>query len=374
MTENKENNSLKKRIIIKLGTSTLTDGTPFLSQSRMIDLVRQMSKLKELGADILLVSSGAIESGREVLNFPHLPKDIPAKQMLAAVGQPRLMDVWGKLFGIFGLGVAQILLTRDDLRSRSRYLNARNTIQSLLAQGVIPVINENDTVATEEIRVGDNDNLSALIANLLDADLLILLTDQDGLFNADPRKESNASLVNLVDTPEIAVELWAAAGGSGKLGRGGMFTKLQSADLARRSGTEVVIARGDDPDIILRIAEGQALGTRFTATTSAIESRKRYILAGDAAGVIELDSGALEALRNGSSLLPAGLKSVAGEFVRGETIGISDLDGHEIGRGLVSYNSSDCLKLVGKHSWEIPEILGYYFGDEIMHRNNLVLF
>jgi glutamate 5-kinase len=200
-----------QRFVIKLGTSTLGDGTQYLSQPRMVDLVRQMSVLKGVGVEVLVVSSGAIAYGRELLQFPHLPKDIPAKQMLSAVGQPRLMDLWGKLFTLYGFTISQVLLTRDDLRYRSRYLNARNTLLALLKQGVIPVINENDTVATEEIRVGDNDNLSALVANIVDADLLILLTDQDGLYNNDPRNNPDAKLVDLVDGPEIGQDLWAAA-------------------------------------------------------------------------------------------------------------------------------------------------------------------
>lgn len=362
-----------QRIVVKLGTSSLTDGTPYLSQPRMVDLVRQMCALRSANAEVLLVSSGAIAFGRELLQFPHLPKDIPAKQMLAAVGQPRLMDLWRKLFGIFGLTVAQVLLTRDDLRFRRRYLNARNTILALLDQGVIPVINENDTVATEEIRVGDNDNLSALVANLVDASLLVLLTDQEGLYDADPRKDTGAQLVTVVDTPDIEPELWAAAGDSGDLGVGGMFTKLQSADLARRSGTSVVIARGNSPDVLLRIARNEPAGTRFTPTTSAIESRKRFILAGGEAGKLTVDQGAMRALAHGSSLLPAGLTGVTGEFDRGETLCVCGPEGREFARGLVNYNSVDCLKLCGHHSREIETILGYFYGDEIIHRNNLVL-
>ncbi len=362
-----------QRIVVKLGTSSLTDGTPYLSQPRMVDLVRQMCALRNANAEVLLVSSGAIAFGRELLQFPHLPKDIPAKQMLAAVGQPRLMDLWGKLFGIFGLTVAQVLLTRDDLRFRRRYLNARNTILALLDQGVIPVINENDTVATEEIRVGDNDNLSALVANLVDASLLVLLTDQEGLYDADPRKDTGAQLVTVVDTPDIEPELWAAAGDSGDLGVGGMFTKLQSADLARRSGTSVVIARGNLPDVLLRIARNEPAGTRFTPTTSAIESRKRFILAGGKTGKLTVDQGAMRALAHGSSLLPAGLTGVTGEFDRGETLCVCGPEGREFARGLVNYNSVDCLKLCGHHSRETETILGYFYGDEIIHRNNLVL-
>ena len=362
-----------KRIVVKLGTSTLTDGTPHLSQSRMVDLVRQMSALWKGDAQVILVSSGAITYGRELLHFPHLPKDIPAKQMLAAVGQPRLIDLWGKLFEIYNLPVAQVLLTRGDLRARSSYLNARNTLLALLAQGVIPVINENDTVATEEIRVGDNDNLSALVANLVDADLLVLLTDQEGLFRTDPRKDPDAELVTLVDSIEIEPELWQAAGDSSALGVGGMYTKLQSADLARRSGTSVVIARGDAPDVLLRIAGDEPVGTRFTPTRSAIESRKRFILSGKKAGKLTIDQGAVRALAGGSSLLPAGLVEVMGKFERGDTLSVCRPDGSEIARGVVNYNNVDCSKLCGRHSREIENALGYFYGDEIIHRNNLVL-
>lgn len=362
-----------KRIVVKLGTSTLTDGTAHLSQSRMVDLVRQMSNLWKREAQVILVSSGAITYGRELLNYPHLPKDIPAKQMLAAVGQPRLMDLWGKLFEIYEIRVAQVLLTRSDLRSRSSYLNARNTLQALLAQGVIPVVNENDTVATEEIRVGDNDNLSALVANLMDADLLVLLTDQEGLYRSDPRKDPAAELVRLVDKVEIEPELWAAAGDSGALGVGGMYTKLQSADLARRSGTSVVIARGDTPDVLMRVAGDEPVGTRFTSTTSAIESRKRFILSGDKAGKLHIDQGAVRALLNGGSLLPVGLIEVKGEFERGDTLSVCRPDGSELARGVVNYNNLDCIRLCGRQSGDIEETLGYFYGDEIIHRNNLVL-
>lgn len=358
---------------MKLGTSTLTDGTTQLSQPRLVDLVRQISILRGAQAEVILVSSGAIAVGRSALNFPDLPKDIPAKQMLAAVGQPRLMDLWARLSAIYDQTIAQVLLTRDDLRFRSRYLNARNTLLALLAQGVIPVVNENDTVATEEIRVGDNDNLSALVANLVDADLLVLLTDRDGLLTADPRKEPNASLITRVDTPEIGSELWDAAGGGGGQGTGGMLTKLQSADLARRSGAAVVIARGKSPDILLRILRGEPVGTYFTPTMSAMESRKRYILTGGKSGKLKVDAGAAQALLQGRSLLPAGLVDVQGEFSRGETVGICDQDGHEIARGLSNYNQSDCCNLRGRQSQEIETLLGYFYGDEIIHRNNMVL-
>jgi glutamate 5-kinase len=363
----------KQRIVVKLGTSTLTAGTPYLSQSRMVDLVRQIHTLRSCEMEVLLVSSGAIAAGREALQFPNLPKDIPAKQMLAAVGQPRLMDLWARLFAIYGQTIAQVLLTRDDLRFRSRYLNARNTLFALLNQGLIPVVNENDTVATEEIRVGDNDNLSALVANLVDADLLILLTDREGLLEADPRDHPDAHLISVIDTSESGQDLWEAAGGSGSLGTGGMLTKLQSADLARRSGVEVVIALGSTQDVLLRIAGGEPIGTRFVATLSAVESRKRYILTGGKAGKLAIDQGAVKALLQGGSLLPPGLVEVTGEFSRGETVSICAQDGREIARGMVSYNHLDCMKLSGHQSSEIEALLGYDYGDEIVHHNDMVL-
>lgn len=373
MASSKLPSLVNRRIVIKLGTSTLTDGKVNLSQARMVDLVRQISLLREAGGEVILVSSGAIALGREVLDFPNLPKDIPAKQMLAAVGQPRLMDLWGRLFAIYNLTIAQVLLTRDDLRLRTRYLNARNTLLALLQQGLVPIINENDTVATEEIRVGDNDNLSALVANLIDADLLVLLTDREGFFTADPRKNPDARLVSLVDTPEIGPELWEAAGGSGSLGTGGMVTKLQSADLARRSGAEVVIARGKTHEVLLRLMRGELLGTHFTPTLSSVESRKRYILTGGRSGRLILDQGAVAALHQGGSLLPAGLVDVVGEFERGETLSLCDMQGNEIARGLVNYNHKDCLRIRGRKSHEIEALLGYFFGEEIIHRKNMVL-
>jgi glutamate 5-kinase len=233
------------RIVIKLGTSSLTNGTTHIAPPFLIDLARQVSQLQTNGHQVVLVSSGAMAAGREKLNFPRLPKDMPAKQMLAAIGQPRLMALYEQIFGLYGMVVAQILLTRADLSHRRRYLNARNTLVALLMQNVIPIINENDTVATEEIRVGDNDNLSALAANLIDADTLILLTDQDGLFTADPRSNPNAELVQTISDEHIPETVWQSAGGTKSgLGTGGMLTKIQAADLARRSGTSCIIANG----------------------------------------------------------------------------------------------------------------------------------
>jgi glutamate 5-kinase len=363
------------RIVIKLGTSTLTNGTPYLAPPLLLELARQASQLQSAGHQVLLVSSGAIAIGRERLGFPQLPKDIPAKQMLAAVGQPRLMAIYEQIFGFYGLTVAQILLTRMDLARRRRYLNARNTLIALIEQKVIPIVNENDTVATEEIRVGDNDNLSALVANLVDANWLILLTDQLGLYTADPRTDPNARLVKEVATREISPELWRAAGGSETgLGTGGMVTKLQAADLARRSGAACIIASGKEPNVLLRIAEGEKLGTHFSPIATSVESRKRYILsARRAPGLLCVDDGAAQALQRGGSLLPVGMTAVNGMFERGDTVRIAKPDGSEIARGIVNYSSRDLALIVRHSSDEIESILGYHFGDEVIHRNDLVL-
>jgi len=363
-------------IVVKLGTSTLTSGTSALSPKRMVELVRQMAELHHQGSKVVLVSSGAIAAGRERLAFPSLPRDIPAKQMLAAVGQPRLMSLYEQLFAIYKLTVAQVLLTRTDLADRHRYLNSRNTLSALLSQHVIPIINENDTVATEEIRVGDNDNLSALVANLIEADLLVMLTDQPGLFTADPRTDPSAELIQDITSPTIPPSIWEAVGGSaGKLGTGGMLTKLQAADLARRSGTKVVIAAGDEENVLTRLARGEKLGTHFSPLATTLEGRKRYILAGGNAlpGVLVVDAGARQALRKGSSLLPVGVKSVTGEFDQGDTVKVVDSSGTEIARGLVNYSTADLARIAGKQSGEIETILGSDYDDEVIHRNNLVL-
>lgn len=363
------------RIVVKLGTSTLTAGTNHLSPPRLVELARQISHLHETGKELLIVSSGAIAAGRERLDFPQLPKELPTKQMLAAIGQPRLMALYEQIFGLYGITVAQVLLTRADLENRRRYLNSRNTLNALLAQRTIPIINENDTVATEEIRVGDNDNLSALVANLIEADLLIMLTDQPGLFTADPRHSQDAQFIHEVTGPEIPDEVWQAAGGSSDgLGTGGMFTKLQAADLARRSGTEVIIARGGEPDIIPRLVQGQGIATRFSPVATHVEGRKRYILAGHSVvGKLSVDDGAAQALQRGSSLLPVGILKVEGRFERGDTVRVINTQGREIARGLTNYSSPELERIQGCQSDSIESILGYVYGEEVIHRNNMVL-
>jgi len=362
-------------IVVKIGTSTLTSGTTKITPPLVVELARQIVHIQDSGHQVILVSSGAMAAGREKLGYPQLPKGLPAKQMLSAVGQLRLMAIYEQVFALYGRTVAQVLLTRADLADRRRYLNARSTLMALIEHGILPIINENDTVATEEIRVGDNDNLSALVANVVEANLLTLLTDQAGLFTADPRKNPNAKLVEEVTEPEIPSTLWEAAGGNGThLGTGGMVTKLQAADLARRSGTIVVIAQGTEPNVLTRLVDNERLGTRFAPAISTLESRKRYILAGRLApGQITVNDGAASALKRGGSLLPIGVTQVSGEFDRGDTVRVTDTNGRELARGMTSYSSADLTRLRGRHSDDIESLLGYDYGDEVIHRNDLVL-
>jgi glutamate 5-kinase len=337
-------------------------------------MAQQITQLRTTTPEVIVVTSGAVAAGRERLNLTQLPKDLPVKQMLAAIGQPRLMAMYEQIFGLYGLTIAQVLLTRTDLADRRRYLNSRNTLTALLEHGIIPIVNENDTVATEEIRVGDNDNLSALVANLIDADLLVLLTDQAGLFTADPERDSTAQLIADVIEPEIPAAIWQAAGGSANgLGTGGMITKLQAADLARRSGTTVVIASGSEPQVLTRLAAGEKIGTWFQPVVTALESRKRYILAGQSAGAINIDAGAAHALQHGRSLLPVGVIGVAGTFDRGDTVQVLNPIGREVARGIGNYDSDDLVRLCGRQSSEIETLLGYTYGEEVIHRNNLIL-
>ena len=366
---------LYKNIVIKFGTSTLTQGTNHLSRPHMVELVRQVAHAHSLGCEIIMVSSGAIAAGRERLNFPELPKYVPSKQMLAAVGQTFLMDVYTQLFNIFGITVAQILLTRSDFIDRTRYLNARNTINALLSHNVIPIVNENDTVAVEEICFGDNDNLSAMVANLVESDLLVLLTDQKGLYTQDPSINPEAELMTQIDSRNIADELWVSAGSSKNgLGTGGMTTKLHSADLARRAGIPVIIACGKENDVITRIICGDKIGTFFTSVSSKLESRKRYLLLGiQSSNTIVVDEGAENAIKNGSSLLPIGIKMIKGTFDRGEAVKIVSLNNQDIAIGHVNYSSPDLQNIYGHHSNDIETILGYTYGEEVIHHNNMVI-
>lgn len=364
-----------RRVVIKIGTSTLTSGTLRLNLSQMTDLARQMAMLIHDGEQLIVVSSGAIAAGRELLGQPVFPVGIPAKQMLAAVGQPGLINRYESLFSTYGIKIAQILLTREDITHRSRYLNARNTLELLLAHHILPVINENDTVAVDEIRIGDNDNLSALVANLVEADLLVLLTDQPGLYTADPRQFPNARLIDEIRDEQIPAEVWQAAGGSANgLGTGGMFTKLQAAEVARRSGTTVIIASGAESDILIRLAAGEKLGTCFTPTVDRLESRKRFLIASvvRSAGIM-IDQGAKLALHKGASLLPAGVREVQGHFEQGDCVYLRLPDGSRCALGLVNYSAQEVEKIKGCRTNEIEEKLGYSSTEEIIHRNHMIL-
>jgi glutamate 5-kinase len=345
----------------------------------MVDLARQCAELYHQGHELILCTSGAIAAGRERLGYPELTSTVATKQMLAAVGQSRLMLMWERFFEIYGLHVGQILLTHGDVESRGRFLNAQDTLQTLIDHKILPVINENDAVATDEIKIGDNDNLSALVAVLADADLLILLTDQPGLFTADPRQDPAAELIEEVHA--IDEELVALAGGSRTgLGVGGMITKLEAAAIARRAGIEVVIAHGAEPNVLSRVVSGEFLGTRFVAQETPPENRKRWILAGAVnSGRIVVDAGAAEALRyHGRSLLPAGIVEVEGTFDRGDTVPIVEESDQapvagEVARGVARYPSEDLKRIKGCHSDRIPDVLGYTYGAVAVHRNDLIL-
>ncbi|MBN8033873.1 glutamate 5-kinase [Vibrio vulnificus] len=366
--------SQPKTIVVKLGTSVLTGGTLALDRAHMVELARQCAELKKQGHSVVVVSSGAIAAGREHLGYPALPNAMASKQLLAAVGQSQLIQTWESLFALYGIKIGQMLLTRADLEDRERFLNARDTINALVENGIIPVVNENDAVATSEIKVGDNDNLSALVGILCGADKLLLLTDQKGLYTADPRKDPNAELIKEVKV--IDDTLRKIAGGSGTtLGTGGMATKLQAADIARRAGIEVIIAAGRGQNVIFDALSPVPQGTRFLPCEEALENRKRWILAGPAAsGDIVIDQGAVKAVvEKGSSLLAKGVTKVLGEFSRGEVVRVTDAKGHLVARGIASYSNQDMAKIAGKHSKDIISILGYDYGSEVIHRDDMVV-
>nr|WP_255639234.1 glutamate 5-kinase [Deinococcus betulae] len=360
------------RVVLKLGTSVLTAGTDRLHRPRLVDLMRGLSAVRQAGHEAVLVTSGAVLAGWEALGFPPRDRTLAEKQLLAAVGQGRLMHAYAQLADLYSVPVAQVLLTADDFRDRTRYLNARTTLNACLARGVMPVINENDAVALEQLKVGDNDTLSAFVANLVEADLLVILTDAPGLYTADPRTHPDATFIPVVE--RVTPEVWAQAGGAGShRGTGGMHTKIQAAEVATRAGTPVVIAPGDAPDALSRIVAGEALGTRFLAHTSRLEARKRWILAEVASGSVRLDAGAAQAVRErGASLLPAGITAVEGRFARGHTVRVLGPDGADLARGLSRYSSGDLARIQGRHSRDVEGLLGFTYGPEAIHRDDLV--
>jgi glutamate 5-kinase len=367
-----------RRIVAKFGTSLLTSGTDHPDLQVMSSLVAQIARLHRQGKEIVIISSGAIASGRQKLEGVQERKNTPFKQVLASVGQSHLMYTYEQLFSQYDITVAQALLTKRDLCDRSGYLNARNTLLALIELGIICIVNENDVVAIdeiEELKFGDNDNLSAMVANLVDADILIMLTDIGGLYTADPHYNPEAQLIRRVDNIDAEIERMASHT-AGRRGTGGMATKVEAARFATSSGVNVVIADGREPDILVMISQGEDIGTFFPAQVNKMESKKRWMLSGLASkGKITVDEGAVLALREqNKSLLPAGVVRAEGKFQRGDIVDIVDEKGKRIGCGISNYSSSDLAIIGGKHSDRIGTLLGYDYGDEVIHRNNMVIF
>jgi glutamate 5-kinase len=366
-----------RRIVVKLGTHLLTGGGQYLDQEAMARLVGQIAELYQKGAEIIMVSSGAIAAGRDKLGLTKNIRGIPFKQVLASVGQSRLMNIYEQLFGRHNITVAQALLTKSDFSDRAGYLNARNTLLALMDLKVIGIVNENDVVSIDEIKeakFGDNDNLSAMVANLVDADLLMLLTDTDGLYTADPHRDPNARIIPLVSKIDAGIKRLGASTTS-QVGTGGMITKIEAARTATTSGVHVVIANGSEPDVILRLAAGECLGTHFLPTAKDLESRERWMLSGLCVkGKLIIDSGAALALRkHNRSLLAAGIEKVEGKFGRGDIVAIDDAAGNHLGYGITNYSSGDTNTIKGAQSNKIAGLLNFDYGPEVVHRNNLTL-
>lgn len=364
-----------KRVVIKVGTSTLAYSTGLLNLSRIENLVRQLSDIHNRGIEVILVSSGAIAAGIGKLGLKEKPKTIPQKQAAAAVGQGILLHMYEKLFSEYGKIAAQILLTRDDISHRTRFLNATNTFYALLEQGVIPIVNENDAIVVDEIKFGDNDTLSAMVASLVNADLLVLLTDIDGLYDSNPKTNPNAKFIDYVEN--ITDEIVGAAGNAGSsLGTGGMITKINAGKIATSSGSSMIIVNGDAPNVLNDILDGKDIGTFFKATERPLQAKKHWMAFGTKpSGNITIDQGAEKALiENHKSLLPKGIININGNFSEGEVISILNDKNEEIGHGFTNYNSSDINIIKGLDSSEIEEKLGYKNYDVVIHANNLVTF
>lgn len=363
-----------KRIVIKVGSSLVTNQGAGLDSQAIAGWARQIAGLRENGREVVLVSSGAIAEGMQRLGWKQRPSAVHELQAAAAVGQMGLVQMYESCFRQHKLHAAQVLLTHADMADRERYLNARSTLRTLLNLGVIPVINENDTVVTDEIKFGDNDTLGALVANLIEADVLIILTDQSGLYSSDPRKDPDARLIGEAQAGDPTLE--AMAGGAGShIGRGGMLTKVLAAKRAARSGAHTSIASGHEKEVLTRLLQGENIGTLLIAPPMTLAARKQWLADHlQVSGKITLDAGAVRALRNeGKSLLPIGVTAVSGEFERGAIIAILDEKGHGIAHGLVNYNSGETRRIAGKPSQQIENILGYVDELELVHRDNLVL-
>lgn len=369
----REKLSQAKRIVIKIGSALLTNDGKGLDATVMAQWVKQMVNLREQGREVILVSSGAVAEGMNRLGWKKRPESLHELQAAAAIGQMGLVQAYEAEFHRYDLLCAQILLVHDDLSIRKRYLNARNTFKTLLDLGAIPIVNENDTVATDEIRFGDNDTLAAMVANIVDADLLIILTDQDAMYDADPRHNPAATPIHEVRAG--SPELWAMAGDGGALGRGGMTTKVKAAKLAARSGTDTIIVGGRIEQVIDRLMQAEVLGTLMYSEQQPWEARKLW-LAGlnHSKGRLVLDAGAVAALQQrGVSLLAVGIKAVEGQFQTGDMVVCVDESGKEIAKGLVNYPLDEVDKIKGLASAQIAETLGHPGDDEVIHRDNLVL-
>jgi len=363
-----------RTLVVKVGSSLVTNEGRGLDAAAIARWAAQVARLRSLGRRIILVSSGAIAEGMQRLGWARRPHAMHELQAAAAVGQMGLVQCYESCFRDHGLSTAQVLLTHADMADRQRYLNARSTLRTLLRLGVIPVINENDTVVTDEIKFGDNDTLAALVTNLVEADALVILTDQAGLYDLDPRKHADAKLVQQAEAADPRLE--AMAGGTGtSIARGGMLTKVLAARRAARSGAHTVIASGREPEVLVRLAQGERIGTLLTAQTVPLAARKQWLADHlTVSGQLRLDAGAVKALvRDGKSLLPIGVTEAAGEFQRGEVVVCVDPDGREVARGLANYSAEETRRIMRRPSSEIEAILGYIDEPELIHRDNLVL-
>jgi glutamate 5-kinase len=363
-----------RRIVVKVGSSLVTDDGRGLDHSAIAQWAGQIAALRAAHKEVVLVSSGAIAEGMQRLGWTKRPTALHELQAAAAVGQMGLAQVYESEFGRHNIRTAQVLLTHADLADRERYLNARSTLLALLEFGVVPIINENDTVVTDEIKVGDNDTLGALVTNLIEGDALVILTDQAGLYTADPRKHTDAQFVH--EAVAGTLELESMAGGAGSsIGKGGMLTKILAAKRAAKSGADTIIASGREPKVLERLAAGEAIGTQLRAPTGRLTARKQWMADHlQLRGRVVIDAGAAEKLvKDGKSLLPIGVIEVQGEFARGDVVACVDLNGHEVARGITNYASSEARRIVRQPSSKIADILGYVNAPELVHRDNLVI-
>lgn len=362
-----------KRLVVKVGSALVTNNGAGLALDFIADCARQISGLHQEGREVLLVSSGAIAAGMQRLGWSKRPHAMHDLQAAAAIGQMGLAQAYETTFAEHGLKAAQILLTHEDLADRKRYLNARSTLHALLGYGVVPIINENDTVVTDEIKFGDNDTLGALVANLVEAEALLILTDQKGLYTADPRRDPAAILISEGRADDRQYETMAGGAGSG-ISKGGMITKVRAAQRAARSGAHTLIVSGREPEALLRAAGGEDIGTLLYAMDSPLTARKQWLADHlQLAGSLILDDGAVNALMSGRSLLAIGVKAVSGEFERGAAVACRTADGREVARGLINYSGSETRRIAGHATAEIESLLGYLDDEELIHRDNLVL-